>query len=137
MTALPIADAAAELGISTPTLKRWIRSGAPVSHRGRRGRGCAARIDPDAVLAWKRGHGGEDALTTFASRIPEIVAAAIAEAHRLTDGPHKIACAGVLAACWYLVATGLLDELREAGANVSEPSKLPEQIERLRLIAGK
>lgn len=53
MTALPLEQAAHELGVKPRTLQRWTREGCPVAQRGRRGRGHAALIDPDAVRQWR------------------------------------------------------------------------------------
>lgn len=55
MTGLPIDKAAAELQVSIPTLRRWLRAGCPQAARGRRGRGHRALVDPAAVLAWRAG----------------------------------------------------------------------------------
>lgn len=60
MTGLPIEQAAAELGVSVPTLRRWMRQGAPVAARGRRGRGHVALIDPAEVRAWQARRGPTD-----------------------------------------------------------------------------
>lgn len=62
MTGLPLPAAARELGVSVPTLRRWLRQGAPQAARGRRGRGHAATIDPEQVRAWRAGaRSGADA----------------------------------------------------------------------------
>ena len=135
MTGLPVADAARELGVSVPTLRRWLRAGAPIAHRGRRGRGCAALVDPVAVASWRRQEGGTDALLAFAGRIPEIVAAASMATFREVDGPHKRAFAGALAAGWYLCSLALLDALRADGLEVSGPDRKPEAIILLQKIA--
>ncbi len=92
-------------------------------------------LDPVAVESWHRAQGGEDALTSFAGRVPELLADAVAETFRLATGPYKRQAAGVLAGGWYLSAVRLLDALREAGADVSELSELPEQVAYLRKIA--
>lgn len=55
MTGLPIDKAAAELHVSVPTLRRWLRAGCPQSQRGRRGRGHAALIEVQAVRDWRDG----------------------------------------------------------------------------------
>ncbi len=60
---LPLAEAAKVLGTSVPTLHRWIASGAPVARAGRRGRGHAALVDPDAVAAWRRAQAAHDGAT--------------------------------------------------------------------------
>lgn len=133
--ALTVTEAARALGIKPGTLARWVRDGAPVVQRGRRGRGCALLVDLDAVRRW-RGADERDALILeLAQALPEVLACAVAEAHRLTDGPHKTAAAGVLAGCWYLSATAVLDLLRKRCASVAEIEALPEQVQRLQKIA--
>ena len=135
MNAVPVPDAAAALGVAEVTLRRWMREGAPVARRGRRGRGCRALIDPDAVEAWRRRTAGTDFVLAFAGRVPELVAAAVGDAFLQCSGPHKRALAGALAGAWYLVATSICDALREHAPAVPEIAHLPEGIEALRKIA--
>lgn len=135
MNAVPIHAAAQELGVSIPTLRRWMREGCPVARRGHRGRGCATLLDPVAVESWRRAQGGEDALLAFAGAVPELVAEAVTRSFLATDGPHKRAMAGVLAGCWYVTTTAILDRLREHAPDVPEVDHVPESITRLRKIA--
>lgn len=134
MTARPVPEAARELGISPPTLKRWIRAGAPVARRGRRGRGCRTLVDPEAVDAWRRAQGGEDALRALAGRLPEIVGDAMAEAHRLA--PDKRGAAWAAVAGWQLSVAAVFDHLRARGVELADPA-IPEKIDRLRKIANR
>jgi hypothetical protein len=67
--------------------------------------------------------------------VPEIVAAAVAEAFRGASGPHKRGCADVLAAAWYVVTVAVLDRIRRECPDVPEVETVPEPIERLRKIA--
>jgi len=133
---LPLPLAARELGISTQTLRRWLRQGAPQARRGRRGRGGRALVDPAAVAAWRGGGkaSGADFLTVFACEVPELVAVAVLEAHQRVEGPHKRATAGVLAGAWYLVSVALLDRLRRDVPGLADPATVPPQIAHLRDI---
>ena len=134
MAGIPIPEAARVLGIRPGTLARWVKQGAPCVQRGRRGRGHALLVDVEQVLQW-RGAAAADALVLeLATALPEVLAGAAAEAHRLTDGPCKTAAAGVLAGCWYLSATAVLDLLRQRCPSVGEVRSLPEEIERLQKI---
>lgn len=128
-----------ELGISPVTLRRWMRAGAPVARRGRRGRGGEALIDPAAVTAWRLSCEVSDHadLIVLAGELPEIVASAIGEAFLHVEGPHKRACAGVLAGAWYLVTLALLDRLRRVVPDLNDPTALPTSIERLRKISSR
>ena len=132
---MPATAAAAALGVSLPTLKRWIRDGCPVARRGRRGRGGAALVDPDAVQAWRRAARGEDALVELAGRLPEIVGAAMAQAFRLAPDKRG-STAWVAVAGWQLATGAVLDHLRAQGVEITDPP-IPESIEQLRQIAAK
>lgn len=52
-TDLPLNRAAVALGVSAPTLRRWIRNGAPCTALGSVGRGHGSRVDVEAVRAWR------------------------------------------------------------------------------------
>jgi hypothetical protein len=93
-------------------------------------------VDVGAVRAWRGAcNAAEHAdLEVLAAEVPELVAAAVLEAFRAVDGPHKRACAGVLAATWYAVACTLLDRLRRDVPHVADPADLPPQIVTLRAI---
>lgn len=134
-TAVPIADAAAELGLSPAQLRRLVAAGAPCARHGQRGRGHVALIDPQAVRVWSGASARDALLLELAATLPELMASAFAEAHRLTDGPHKRAVAGSLVGAWILANGAALDHLRERCPSVPEASnELPEQVERLRKI---
>ncbi|MCC7200905.1 MAG: terminase small subunit [Gammaproteobacteria bacterium] len=136
MPALPLPAAAVELGISEPTLRRWMRQGAPVTRQGGRGRGRAALIDPVAVAAWRApGKAAGIDAQVFAAELPELLAAAVWSTFVTISGPHKRPAAGELAAAWYAMTTAALDRLREHDAAVPELSALPEAIDRLQKIA--
>ena len=136
MPALPVTEAARELGIRPGTLRRWVAEGCPIVQRGRRGRGCALLVDVDAVRRW-RGADQRDALIlSLAQALPGVLAGTAEEASRLTEGPHKHAVAGALAGAWYLGASAVLDCLRAHCPAVPEVKRpLPETIERLQKIA--
>lgn len=139
MTALPVPAAAAALGVSTPTLKRWIARGAPVARRGRRGRGCRTLIDPEAIRAWRQAQDADHthvdaALRALAGRVPDLLADAVEEAFRLA--PDKRGAAWTAVAAWQLSVAAVFDHLRDCGADVGDPDAVPESIERLRKIAA-
>jgi hypothetical protein len=136
--AIPLSQAAEALNVSTSTLDRWIRSGAPVSRRGGRGRGRCTLVDPQAIQAWRGLPAATDntALRVFADQIPEIVAGAAFTAFMETTGPHKRAAAGVLAGTWFLVVTALHDHMRKQGVEIPEVKALPDKISHLRGILG-
>ena len=136
MTALPLAAAARELGVGPATLKRWVRDGAPVAHRGRPGRGYATLVDVDRVRAW-RGAGERDAvLIELATRLPDVLADAMFEAWQRANGVDKRRLAGVMAAGWFVGASKILDVLHELHRDIQpDPRDVPEPIDRLRKIA--
>lgn len=138
MTAVPLPAAARDLGVSVPTLRRWLRQGAPQARRGRRGRGGYALVDPRALAAWRAsGKASDDAaIIALASEVPELVADAVADAFRQTEGPHKRACAGTLAATWYVVTVALMDRLRRDVPELRDPDTVPREIDHLRSIFG-
>lgn len=83
MIGLPIPEAAEVLGIREGTLVHWLRIGAPVAVRGRRGRGHATRVDPTAVLAWREAQGATEKgppLDDLRAAIPALVADCIVQA---------------------------------------------------------
>jgi excisionase family DNA binding protein len=131
---LPVREAADALGVGNSTLRRWIASGAPVARMGRRGRGTPTLIDLDAMRAWRRQNGVGDALRAFAGRIPELVAAAIYEAHRHCGGPHKRAVIAELPGVWDSVTAALLEALREQIPDLPECRVVPVKIAILRAI---
>ncbi|MDQ5978256.1 MAG: hypothetical protein QG602_1230 [Verrucomicrobiota bacterium] len=136
MPALPLPAAAVELGISEPTLRRWLRQGAPVTRQGRRGRGRVALVDPVAVRRWRApGKAAGIDAQVLAAELPELLAAAVWQTFVTITGPHKRPCAGELAAAWFVMTHAALDRLREHDAAVPELAALPESIARLQKIA--
>jgi len=134
MTAVPLSVAASELGMRPGTLRRHIRAGCPAVH-GRRGRGHATLVDPEAARAWLAAGSGERAIVGLADELPRILARAAHEAWQLAEGIDKRRMAGVLAAAWYLSATQVLDYLRTLEPGIKDIDRLPEEIERMREIA--
>lgn len=59
-TSVSLAEAAAILGKSVPTLKSWFNLGCPVLARGNQGRQW--RISPAAVIAWREAKIAQDAV---------------------------------------------------------------------------
>jgi len=135
--ALPVLTAAAELGVPPGTLRRWVREGAPVVFRGRRGRGQALLVDPEAVRRWRVAGEREQIALELAGQVPEILAKAAADSLQLAQGLDKARLAGVLAGSWYLSASAVLDHLRAICPAVpfAEAMPMPAEIERLRKIA--
>lgn len=123
-------EAAAELGISASTLRRWIASGAPVARRGRRGRGCRTLVCPADIRAWRAArHDPDAAVVALAAALPEILGDAAYEAFRLA--PDKRGAAWALAAAWRLSLSSVADHLQIDDADIA----LPDSVERLAKIA--
>lgn len=136
IAALPVADAARALGVSTSTLWHWVRGGqCPVVRHGGRGPGHCTLVDPEAVRAWRVSEGGEQLALALAAELPQVLAEAMAEAHALATGVAKAPLAGVLAGTWYLAASRALDALRVHAPATPELTTIPAAIERLREIA--
>lgn len=133
MTGLPLHDAARALGIRPGTLRRWIRQGCP-AQRGRRGRGNSTLVNPESVRQWREADPVGVAILEIADALPETLAGAIAQSHRLAQGIDKRQLAGILAATWVMVTTAALDHLRDLNPYVPEIETLPDEIERLRKI---
>lgn len=93
-------------------------------------------VDVEAVQQWRESSTPNALLLEIASALPEVLARAMEEAWKLTDGADKRRLAGVLAGSWYVAASEVLDYLRAKHPGISEIGPtLPEQIERLRKIA--
>ena len=131
---LPFEQTCADLGVSSSTLKRMLKAGAPQAKKGRAGRGGGALFDVDAIRAWQRQEKMEDALRVFAAELPEVVAAACEECFKLVDGAHKKPSADVLAGVWYVVSHDLLQHIGKV-VPVGGIRTVPEPIKRLRQIA--
>lgn len=127
--ALPVATAAAELGVPPGTVRRWVREGAPVAQRGRRGRGQALLVDPEAIRGWRLAGERQQIALELAGQIPEILARAAAESLQLAQGLDKHRLAGILAGAWYLGASAVLDHLRGTCAAVPLAEAIPEPVE--------
>ena len=136
MTALPLTEAAAELGISPPTLRRWLSRGAPQARPGRRGRGGRALVDPRAVAAWRFSCEATQhaELEVLACELPALLAAAADRAFR--DAPGRPADRAWLACfAWFQSVTALRDHLEARGVTLPE-LELPPQIDHLRSICS-
>lgn len=136
--AVPIDTAAEALGVSKTTLRRWVAAGAPVAHRGGRGRGRSTLVDIAAVQAWRRQ--GEDARAdlarVLACEMSELVGEAVSEAFRLApDKRDARGAAWVACAAWQHVVSALMDRLRMENAELPDVETVPESMERLRKIA--
>jgi transposase-like protein len=135
MTGLPVDQAAAALGITKGTLRRWLRQGCPAVTRGRRGRGQAALVDPEQVMQWREAGERQRIYLELAGAVPVVLAKATCEAVRMTEGIDKRRLAGVQAATWYVATSAVLDHLRESCPSVPEVSEIPDEIQQLRKIA--
>ena len=134
----PLPQAARVLKVSVPTLRRWLREGAPQVRRGRRGRGGDTLVDVQAIAAWRAcRHAPVDhaALRVFAAELPELVAHAISGAFERMDGLPKARMAGAMAGVWYAVTAALLDHLRTSAPTIPELATVPASMDRLRQIA--
>lgn len=132
---VPLEDAARELGIAAPTLRRWLRAGAPQERRGRRGRGGAALLDVRAISAWRASREGAvpptELLRVLAAEIPELLALAAWEVFGETPDAHRRAVAGALSAFWYRASTALRDRIASDAPDVPEVATVPAQIDQL------
>ena len=131
---LPFDQTCTALEVSSSTLKRMVKDGAPQARKGRAGRGGGALFDLDAIRAWQRTEKMEDALRVFAAELPELVAAACEDAFKLVDGAHKRPSADLLAGVWYCVTFDLLEHIGKH-VPVGGIKTVPEPIKRLRQIA--
>ena len=127
-----VAEAAAELRVSVPTVRRWIADGAPVVRRGRRGRGQSTLVNPQALLTWRAS--GGPSLAAAAAALPDLIGECIVEALAQADGLPKQRVVGLLCLAWYRVATRVMDHLREHDSAVGDVVTIPLSIERLRKI---
>ena len=123
---LNLREAAAALGSSEASLRRWCDQGAPIARRGRRGKGGAALYDVNALKAWRDGDRGVEPASEFLALLGSVLWAQFLA----TSGPHKRAIASDFAAAWYRMRWELEDRGSSTGA-------APIEIERLRLIAQK
>lgn len=135
---VPIARAAAVLGVSEGTVRRWIAGGAPVARRGGRGRGRVTLLDPAAIEAWRASQGNagntEAALREFAGRIPELLGEAVYQAFQ--GAPDKRNGAWVAVAAWQFAVLGIFDALAEELGELPDPP-VPGNVAQLRQVAKK
>lgn len=130
--AFTIPETALKLGKSDKQVRTMVEQGAPVVFRGRRGRGLATLLDPEALRAWEheRNENSRNLVLQLAADIPALAERAIYESFRMCEGPHKIACAGLLAATWISIVGELLDRCRVDAPGVPDVKHLhlPEKI---------
>lgn len=132
---LPVDQAAEALEVPRGTLRRYLREGCPVVSKGRRGRGHAVLVDPDAVREWLGAGERERAFLEMAAAVPDVLAEAANESLRQASGVDKRRLAGILAANWYIGATAILERMRKQCPSVPDVTSIPEEIEALRKIA--
>ncbi len=144
MRALPLAGAAAELGIAESTLRDWIRRGAPAARPKQRGRGHRTLVDPEAIRAWRALQGATAAiepqalaaqLLVIAARAPDRMGDAVLAQHREMRGPDKKRLAAALAIAGQACIDVVLDLLREQGASIPEPNATPAALAVLAEVA--
>lgn len=123
---LPIAQAAAELGVSRATLYRWFAQGCPRARRNAH----PVMVDIEAVRAWRTRP--QTILTRFANDLPDIVGNAALAEFLDCDGPHKRSVAGLLAVIATRATVDLLARLRVDVPETPELQRLPRSVSRLR-----
>ena len=138
-----IAEAAQSLGVHPSTLWQWLAAGAPVSRRGRKGRGSSKTlVDLEALRAWRARtaaastqapSSGGLCLHELLAVLPEMVAEAAWQTLRAADG-NKRALAPELAAMALRVLGAVSD--RAEGMPPLTEATLPEKLMRLRQISG-
>lgn len=74
-------------------------------------------------------------MALLARLLPDRIAEALYEVHRMIDGPDKRRAAAHFVAAFVAVTSVVLDALRERDASVPELSQLPDQIARLRALS--
>lgn len=135
MTALPLAQAARELGCSPSTLRRHLAAGCP-HVRGSRGRGHRALVDPADVRQWLGAGERAKIATELAGKLCDAIAEPIHAAFIAASDVNKRKLADVLAGAWYRCAWTITDQLRREGATIGDPRSTPEKIALLRKIAN-
>jgi hypothetical protein len=137
---VPIAIAAARLGVSEKTLRNWLGAGAPQAVRGGRGRGRKAMLDSNAIKAWRaarNGSGGETntaALEVIAAEVPDILATALWDAFLFVESTtiSRRTLAGVLLVAGTKAAIDIRTRIaRHAPTVVPEHIGEPEEIGKL------
>jgi len=137
-----VPDAAAVLGVKPRTLRRFIRNGAPVVRKGRKGGGQSATlVNPRAIRAWlaaaRDDRADERALRELASKLPHDIAYALDEAWQASEGIDKRKLGGILAATHEVLTARVLASLRHYAPTLpdSDSDTLPEPIRRMALAA--
>lgn len=122
VTTVKLADAVDALGLPLGKLRRLVKEGLPTVRRAdaRGGRGSTTLLHLPTVRAWlaarqQPGQPTEALLLTLAGELPHVIGAALDDAARLCDGPHKHALLRTMPGVWWLVATALRDHLTEHG----------------------
>lgn len=58
MSPVSVGEAAAHFGVSTETVRRWVRIGAPCVRPGERGRGRGTLLNVDDISRWRAARRG-------------------------------------------------------------------------------
>ena len=114
---MTLTDAARELGISVPTLKRWRKLGCPCVP-GRRGRGHAALYDPAAIKTWRAAHGREALALELGFALPGVLADAVFSAWCELEGSSKRAQAVTMVHDWYACSAATRERLQVENPSV-------------------
>lgn len=119
---LKLADAAVALNMKMGTMRRLIGEGLPVVRRAdaKGGRGSTTWLHVPTARAWlaarqQPAQPVEALLLQLAAELPAAIAAALDDASRLCDGPHKRDLLRLLPGVWWLVASAARDHLVEHG----------------------
>ena len=111
MTAVTVRAAALELAVSTETVRRWLREGAPCVKPGGHGPGRAARVEVAALDRWRRGDHGAQIMERIGVALVDVLRRDAGEgvpAHR-TLGIRRAHAAALLAVAFeriYRAVTG-------------------------------
>ena len=131
-TAVTVPEAARELGLTERQLRHAMRNGAPVVHRGHRGRGnsSATLLDVEAVAAWlqARGDPSEAARRQQAREMVAAIADAIVALYRSQSAPRKAQAAAAHVLTFQLAADGVRGQL---GLPPITPAEFPEAIRQM------
>lgn len=130
-----ITDGAADLGMSSKQLRRWIRKGAPVIRTGGKGRGRSTLIDPCAVRAWLSTATTETEAKDreFCDGLIASAADGAVELFKCQSGPHKAALAANLLLQWALTANLLRARF---GLPPITPAEYPETMKKMDRLVG-
>jgi hypothetical protein len=126
VSAVSLKKAAAELGVTTQTLSRWLREGAPTVQPGEVGRGRGALVEVEALKRWRAG------ISPMAEGIPiETIVKAISNCYSRAPEGHSQPAWAEIGLSHRQAAALLVEMYREIvrTATGKYPDTLPAQIE--------